>query len=226
MRKVLFVVVMAVGLVGCGSQAPTLQPLTTPSPAVLPTNASDQPSDSEQPSDSAEPSDSQEPTDSEQPSDTPAPTPKPTPKPLAVCKVSQLAARVTRWEGALGHQIATVTLKNVSSTKCTVRGTPEVELVDKKGVILMDSQTNGASGLPHIAHGATTFRLSRGGFVTTQVQVGNYCGAPASFPTTVAFVLPSNAGRIVAAPGPGGTTPDCLRGAGTPGDITMKPWHG
>jgi hypothetical protein len=141
-----------------------------------------------------------------------------------VCLVAALVARVTRWEGAAGHQIATVTLKNTSSKTCTVRGTPEVELVDAKGAILIDSQTAGAAGLPHIAAGDKAFHLAHNGYVTTSVQVGNYCGSAPEFPTTIAFVLPANAGRIVAAAGPGGTVPGC-NGAGSLGSIEMNGWR-
>jgi hypothetical protein len=153
-----------------------------------------------------------------------APTPSPTPKPIAVCLAAQLAAKVTGWQGATGHQIATVTLTNTSSKVCTVQGTPEVELVDAKGNILIDSQTSGPAGLPHIAKGAPAFHLAHLGFVTTLVNADNYCGAAPVLPTTVAFVLPANAGRLVAAKGPGGTVPPCSRTPGTPGTIVMNGW--
>jgi len=153
-----------------------------------------------------------------------APAPSASPKPIAVCLASQLAAKVTGWQGATGHQIASVTLTNTSATVCTVQGTPEVELVDARGNILIDSQTIGPAGLPHIAKGAPAFHLAHGGFVKTLVNADDYCGPAAALPTTVAFVLPANAGRLVAAKGPGGTVPQCASAPGTPGTIEMIGW--
>ena len=141
-----------------------------------------------------------------------------------MCQASDLAAKVTEWEGAAGHQIASVTVTNGSSGTCTVQGTPEVELVDAHGGILIDSQTDGPDGLPHVAPGAPVLTLRKGASVTTLVDADNYCGAAPALPTTVAFVLPDDAGRIVAAPGPGGDVPPCLRSPGSLGSIQMNGW--
>ncbi|HEY7937584.1 MAG TPA: DUF4232 domain-containing protein [Candidatus Limnocylindrales bacterium] len=154
----------------------------------------------------------------------PSHTPAPTPKPIAVCLATQLAAKVTSWSGATGHQIASVTLKNTSTHTCTVQGTPEVELVDAHGIILIDSQTSGPAGLPHVAKGAPAFHLVAGASLKTMVDDDNYCLGTPKLPTTVAFVLPANAGRLVAAPGPGGTVPPCTRTPGSLGTISMNGW--
>ena len=144
--------------------------------------------------------------------------------PTPLCLASDLTAAVTRWEGAAGHQIALVTLTNASPGKCTVAGTPEVELVDANGAILIDSQTDGPDGLPHVVSGAPVLTLRKGASLTTMVDADNYCGAAPALPTTVAFVLPADAGRIVAAPGPGGNVPPCLRSPGSLGSIAMNGW--
>ena len=69
------------------------------------------------------------------------------------------------------------------------------------------------------------FRLAKGDAISTMVQVGNYCGSlHATLPTTVAFLLPSGGGRLVAAPGPGGDVPGCMSNPGTPGSIEMNGW--
>ena len=155
---------------------------------------------------------------------TPKPTPKPTTKPIAVCLATELRAKVTGWQGAAGSQIAAVTLTNKSATTCTVRGTPEVELVDARAAILIDSQTGGPNGLPHIAPGARTFHLANNASLTTLVRASEYCGASPKLPTTIAFVLPSGAGRLVAAAGPGGSTPPCNGAPGSLGSISMNGW--
>ena len=150
--------------------------------------------------------------------------PSPTPKPIAACLASQLTAKVTGWQGAAGSQIASVTVTNTSANVCNLQGTPEIELLDGHGNILIDSQTSGPDGLPHVAKGAPAFHLAHDGFVKTLVKDDDYCGATPALPTTVAFVLPSNGGRLVAAKGPGGTVPQCASTPGTPGGISMNGW--
>ena len=61
--------------------------------------------------------------------------------------------------------------------------------------------------------------------MTTLVRVANYCGATVPvLPTTIAFILPSNGGRMVAAAGPGGGAPPCYGSPGSAGLITMNGW--
>jgi hypothetical protein len=201
MRSALLAIGLTLGLVGC-SGPPTPQPSVGPgslAPSVAP---------------------------SEVPSAVPSPskTPAPTPKPIAICLATQLTAKVTAWQGATGHQIASVTLTNISTHICTVQGTPEVELLDAHKNILIDSQTGGPNGLPHIAKGAPAYHLAHAGSVKTLVQDDNYCGAAPALPTTIAFVLPSNAGRLIAAPGPGGGVPPCTGSPGSLGSISMNGW--
>ncbi len=138
-----------------------------------------------------------------------------------------LTGKVTGWQGASGSQIATVKLTNASSATCNLRGTPRLQLVDAGGHILIDSQTQGASGLPHVSPGDKTWPLVPSGWVTTMVQVSNYCGATTPvLPTTIGFYLPSNGGRLVAAAGPGGSVPPCYGSPGDPGSIAMNGWAG
>jgi hypothetical protein len=148
----------------------------------------------------------------------------PAAKPTPVCLATQLSAKVTSWTGATGHQIASVTLTNTSAHICSVQGTPEVELVDVHGHILIDSQTEGPNGLPHIAKGSPAFHLAHGAALKTLVQDDNYCLAAPALPTTIAFVLPAGAGRLVAAAGPGGSVPPCTRSPGSLGSISMNGW--
>ena len=88
------------------------------------------------------------------------------PAAAAGCVAKDLAALVTRWEGAAGHRIAMVTLTNDSSGDCTVQGTPEVELLGAHGRILIDSRTDGPDGLPHVSPGDPTLLLHPGGSLT------------------------------------------------------------
>ena len=219
MRRALLALVFVSCFAACGGEPPAP---SSPGPVSIVTASSAPPEVVVTPTPMPTPTPT--PTASPPPGATPRPTAVPTAKPLAACLASRLAANVTSWEGAAGHQIAAVTLTNTSSGSCTVQGTPEVELVDKHGGILIDSQTDGPGGLPHIAPGSPVFRLAKGGSVTTMVDTVNYCGATPALPTTVAFVLPASAGRLVAAPGPGGGVPPCNSSPGTLGSIAMNGW--
>jgi hypothetical protein len=215
MRTLLAAGVIMVMVTACGSPN-TPAPTSSAATAALasPSTAATVPSANLSPLPSASPTISS----------VPSPTPKPTPKPIALCRALQLAARVTGWSGAAGSQIATVRVTNTSPGTCTIQGTPEVELVAANGAILIDSQTAGPSGLPHVAPGAPAYHLAHNGYLTTEVLASNYCGAAPALPTTVAFVMPSGMGRLVAAPGPGGSTPPCNGAPGSLGDIGMNGW--
>jgi Protein of unknown function (DUF4232) len=191
---------------------------TSASPSVAPVSAS---AAAATPSASSPASPSAAPT----PSPTPKPTPKPTPVPTPVCTSTMLTAKVTGWQGAMGSQIATVKLTNAATATCKLRGTPRLQLVDAGGHILIDSKTLGAAGLPHVSPGDKTWLLAHNGWVTTMVQVANYCGTTTPvLPTTVAFYLPSSGGRLVAAAGTGGSVPPCYGNPGDAGSIAMNGW--
>ena len=223
MRSVVLGVAIALSVAACGGQ---VQP-TAPASAAVPSAPAASPVAvvaTPAPTASPSPSPATRPSPAPTPTPAPVPTPTATPKPTPGCLASGLAAKVTGWEGAAGHQIASVTLTNEGPDTCGVLGTPEVELLDAKGGILIDSQTDGPDGLPHVAPGARTLLLRHGASATTLVDADNYCGAAPKLPTTVAFVLPQDAGRLVAAPGPGGDVPPCLRAPGSLGSIAMNGW--
>jgi hypothetical protein len=146
---------------------------------------------------------------------TPRPTARPTPVTVVACTPSRVAARITLWEGAAGHRIAHVELKNVGADPCKVPSLERPQLLDGHGAVLINGASPAASTLLTVAPGAT---------LKTLVQDGNYCGAAPAAPVTVAFVLPSGQ-KIVAAPvsPTDATVPPC-NGAGSPADIQMQPW--
>ncbi len=208
-----------------GSVAPSSDVTSTLLPATSSQAASASTAPSAAPSASASLSAPPAVSPSAKPTASPSPTPKPTPVPTPTCTSGMLTGKVTGWQGALGSQIATVKLTNASSTACDLRGTPRLQLVDAGGHILMDSQTQGASGLPHVSPGDKTWPLVPAGWITTLVQVSDYCGATTPvLPMTIGFYLPSNGGRLVAAAGPGGSVPPCLGNPGDPGLIAMNGW--
>jgi len=227
-RTALITGLMAALLVaaGCGSNA---TPSSEVSVTQLPSSsaiAAVSPSASGSASASAESSPAAAtPTPALTPSPTPKPTPKPTPVAIPTCTSANLTAKVTGWEGAMGSQIATVKVTNSAATKCRLRGTPRLQLVDAGGHILIDSKSMGASGLPHVSPGDKLWTMGHLGWVTTMVQVANYCGSvTAVLPTTIALYLPSNGGRIVAVANSSGGVPGCLGAPGDSGSIQMNGW--
>lgn len=153
--------------------------------------------------------------------------PGPTPTAIPACTSAQLTAVVTMWEGAMGSQIASIRLTNAASAACSLRGTPGLQLVDAGGHVLIDSKAAGADGLPHVSPGDRAVVLARDGSASTMVRVAEYCRSLTPvMPTTVAFLLPSDGGRLVARPGPGGGVPPCNGSPGDPGSIQMNGWKG
>ena len=149
-------------------------------------------------------------------SPTAAPLPTGSP-PLLACGPGVLAARISQWDGATGHRIATIELTNIGAIPCVIGALAQPQLVDAPGTVLID----GAPPPP-----AAALALDPGGVLTTLVQGSNYCGPAPIPPVTVAFILSGGAGRIVAVPlTPTDTSgvPPCL-GPGGPGSIEMQPW--
>ena len=151
---------------------------------------------------------------------TASPTPVATPVPSAAilikaCGPAQLAARITRWEGAAGHRTAILELRNTGGP-CTIPAVERPQLVDGHGLAII----NGPA--PSSPDPVLTF--APGELLKTMVQDGNYCGQPPVAPVSVAFVLP-NGSRFVAVPvsATDVTVPPC-NGPGMPADISMQPW--
>ncbi len=216
-RAVVLGLAAMLALAGCsGSDLPSSGATTTTSPAPPVDTGSASPLDSGV----ASPA-----TPSPTPAAASSATSGPTPVPAPACTTAELTAVVTMWQGAMGSQIASVTLTNASSATCTLRGTPGLQLVDAGGHVLIDSKSAGAAGLPHVSPGDEAFILAHGKSASTMVKVAEYCGsATPVMPTTVALLLPSGGGRLVAAPGPGGSVPPCNGSPGDPGSIQMNGW--
>jgi hypothetical protein len=216
MRRLLIALSLVAALAGCGSAVPTPRPAASPdatadgSPVAgaTPTTAP-----------TAEPT--------ALPSASPAvvPTPEPTGVLPLPCRADQLTGAVTGWEGAAGHQIASVVLGTKGQATCFLQGTPQLQLVDAIGLIVIDSAEVGAAGLPHVDAGDPSLPLGPGESARTQVSTANYCDNVApTLPTTIAMVLPSDGGRIVLDPGPGGDVPACMASPGDAGSIDMNGW--
>jgi len=149
----------------------------------------------------------------------PSPTISPTSGGPALCGPSTLSARITSWDGAAGHRIATVELRNTGTQTCITRLVDRPQLVGGDGTVLIEGVTPVSS--------VDVLTLSAGAKVTTAVQDGNYCGPAPIAPVTVAFVLSTGAGRIVATPvTPTDVSgiPPCNGEPGSAGSVEMQPW--
>lgn len=220
MRRILFVLLLSAALVGCSTGTSTASPVPSPAQTAVATVS---PTRIETPAPTIAPSTPPSAPAAETAS--PAPTRTPAPTPTPVCNAAQLKATVTEWSGAAGSQIASVTMQNSSSSACALQGTPGLQLVDAHDIVFIDSATVGDGGLPRVEPGDKIFLVEPGALIATEVRVSNYCGdLKATLPTTVAFLLPSDGGRLVAAPGPGGAVPGCMSSPGTPGSIDTNGW--
>ena len=181
---------------GQPSSSPSATPIVTPSPS---------------PSPSATPSASPVAT----PSPTPSPTAKPTLAAPQACTPSELAARITMWEGAAGSRIAHVEVTNTGPTRCKLATMDRPQLVDGKGSVLIDGTAPGTS---------PTLTIAPGGVLKTLVRASNYCGPDPLPPTSVAFVVAN--GRFQATPvsPTDATVPPCNGDPGSAGSIDMQPW--
>lgn len=150
------------------------------------------------------------------------PTTGATSVPTSACKLADLSARITSWDGAAGNRIAHVTMTNTGSRPCTIPSAEQPRLIDGKGDVLIDGDP---------ATGTHAVVIPAGGTVSTQVDDANYCGGQPKAPVTVGFVFPGEAdsgtsGLLEATPrSPTDTfgVPACL-GRGGPAMITMHPW--
>jgi hypothetical protein len=143
---------------------------------------------------------------------TPTETPEPT---VGPCAPDTLRARITSWEGAAGSRIATVDLVNDGSRSCLLASLGRPQLVDGRGVVLIDGRDRRTT---------TSLMVEPGEHLTTMIAVANYCGPAPVAPVSVAVVQPDGA-SIVAAPAAVSDTavPDCL-GPGQPAQVDMHPW--
>jgi hypothetical protein len=154
------------------------------------------------------------------PAETPVVSSAPVETPAATavppCDPANLAARITGWDGAAGHQTAHLELTNAGATPCFIQAVEVPQLVDGHGSVIING--------PPPTSPDPILTIAPGGVLKTMVQDGNYCGPAPAAPVSVAFVL-ADGRRIVATPfSPTDTTMPGCSGAGSPADISMQPW--
>ena len=71
-------------------------------------------------------------------------TPAPAPTAVEPCNPANLDARITMWEGAMGHRIAHVELTNSGFSACIIQAKARPQLVDGNRSILIDGSSPAA----------------------------------------------------------------------------------
>jgi hypothetical protein len=133
------------------------------------------------------------------------------------CAVGDLDARITGWDGAAGHRIATVTVRNIGRTRCSIATLASPRLVDRDGVALIAGPRAGP---------ASSLELAPNAVATTMVDTANYCGPAGAEPVTVAFAFvdgPPLTASPDPTPGSLGGVPPC-NGPTVPPEIQMQPF--
>jgi hypothetical protein len=145
----------------------------------------------------------------------PRSTPTAEPVALRTCTPYDVDAVITAWDGAAGHRIATVELRQIGATACAVDPLPQPWLAAGHG----DKLIVGRSG------SGTPIAIAPGDVLHTLVQAGNYCGPAPEAPVTVAFTQ-DGATFVATALTPTDLSgvPPCNGAAGPTDDITMHPW--
>ena len=140
-------IALAIGLAavigGCSSAAATSSPTAVVAGATATPTAS--------PTAVASPTPTDTPTPAATPAATPTPAPKATPKatplpPLGVglCKSSQLKLTIDYWVGSSGNPTYPhISVKNISSASCNMRGRPRAQIIDGSGKVIVDSGNGG-----------------------------------------------------------------------------------
>jgi DNA-directed RNA polymerase specialized sigma24 family protein len=128
-----------------------------------------------------------------------------------LCAQDELKARLVRWESSGGDWIASVEVRNVSSTACLIDPMPEPSLVDRARTPLITGRDVDS----------TTTRIGPGDVLRTTVKVHNYCGAAPVLPVTIAF-RDATLALVATAIGDASGVPACEGGG--EGSISMQPW--
>jgi hypothetical protein len=147
----------------------------------------------------------------------PEATPTSVPGAVEACAPEGLSGEITAWEGAAGHRIATIVVRNSGSSACSLPTLLSPALVDGDGHALI-------MGAPAAASASIT--LGTPDTATAMVDMTNYCGAAPSSPLGILLYLPSRILRFELVPGPGvrlPIDPPPCNGPSQPASIEMQP---
>jgi hypothetical protein len=146
----------------------------------------------------------------------PEATPTSVPGAVDTCAAAALTGEIAGWEGAAGHRIATIQVRNAGSSAC---GLPELlrpALVDEDGHALIVGQK---------VSDAASVTLAAGDSASSMVDMSNYCGRAPTAALKLRLYLPSEASVELGASGSVTNpidAPPC-NGENAPSTIEMQP---
>ena len=137
--------------------------------------------------------------------------PKPTPTPLpalaiGLCTGAQLSLSITSWQNDGTTSYPHITATNVSSGSCTMRGTPQTQILDGHGSVIGDAGSGGGE----VKTSDPVYTLAPNGTINDIVTWGNWCKAAPAQDVRVAVVMPFGLGKMVASPLGSAPIPTCL----------------
>jgi len=139
--------------------------------------------------------------------------------PAAPCLASNLAISADPWGGAMGSRGTTVLFRTVASAgPCTVQGSPQAELVDAAGKVLVSSAASNV-GSP--------VQLEKGRVAELPVSWSNYCPDTQPLAFTLILHLGDAAIELKATGLDGGSTitPPPCNGPGQPSILKVVPFQ-
>jgi hypothetical protein len=146
----------------------------------------------------------------------PEATPTSVPGAVDACAAAALTGEIIAWEGAAGHRLATISLRNAGTTNCTLPELLRPALVDADGQALI-------VGAP--VSESAPFGLTSSADATAMVDMANYCGNAPTTALKIRLYLPDQSSVEFAAaanlPNPVDVPP--CNGPNAPATIEMQP---
>ena len=151
-------------------------------------------------------------------SSAPAPTTAPVAGSVSACSTGSISAQITAWSGAAGSRIATVTFRNVGTTRCSIQKLGQPGLVDGAGHDLIIGKR---------VEQSARLEIAPNGVASTLVDASNYCGQDAPIaPISIQIAFPDGTLLRAESAQPMNLegVPPCNGPTGSAGSIQMQPF--
>jgi len=144
------------------------------------------------------------------------PTPTAVPGGVEACAAANLTGHITAWDGAAGHRIASIAVKNAAATPCSLPQVLRPALVDSDGHALIVGSVVSQVAQISVPAGATA---------TSMVDMANYCGAAPTGTLEIRLYLPDETSISLSVIGDSASAPDPppCSGAKAAASIQMQP---
>jgi hypothetical protein len=151
-----------------------------------------------------------------QSSNAPGPTPTTVTSALAPCVASDLSGHISAWDGAAGHRIATIIVRNEGKADCALPEYLRPALIDGSGRALMVGELRPEPAPIDLPAALTA---------SSMVDMANYCGPAPAEGLTIRLYLPDDTSFELTSLGSLAypLDPPPCNGAGAPASIEMQP---